>query len=814
MRNVRLALSGRDLAQRAGDIGDNCMIKLESGRYTIDGKAFYIYSGEIHYFRIDSKLWQKHLNAAKDAGLNTVSSYIPWSLHEYAQGKFDFEGKTNPHLNLIKFIELVKNSGLKFIARIGPVSNAELVNEGVPDWVLKNYPEVFVRGKEITNLPHVTLLAYLNSTFQKLVGSWYDEVVPIIEHNQHPSGPIILVQLCNEIGMVHWLNKAADYSDDTENLYRQFLLEKYPKISVLNSAYNTKHSDFSEIKQPADGSDTQNRVMLWDWMNFYQRYYAQYFHKLHTLLRAGKVHLPVLANIPQFYDFDVRGRGVFSPMTTMMFRDFKDYVPEVIFGGAYQMRRLDYENFHDISITSEVVKMITTKGIPSVCAELQTGIMRDRPKLYAQDVELNLKTSTAHGLNAVNCYMFSGGKNELSFGAFGTYHGWQAPVNKEGKKQEHFGALQEFGDIIKLFGTQIGNTQKHYDTTIGFYAPYYTTEYLSGEYIELLEWKKMQLFYDGLGRLLQVANINYNFVDLQKATLKELLKKPSLVVFSLEFMDEQTQQKLADYVQAGGKLMLNPAMLEYDLAFKKCSVLSDALGVEVEKKTVKHLLFFIGKEDYLAQGELSTFELNKNAKSIVTYSDSKPCGALVKYGKGEALVLGFGLNHMFDYHIDLVKKFADLVGIKPYVDCTEKEIAVVLRENEQFGFLFVANFHDAIKTTKLSLVLPGEKAKTTFPKKGVIKLHNRTSLVLPLNVTLSNGDIIRYSSAQVLKFSESKKERKFTVNGAKGSICEMELITKAKKVLVNGKKITVSSKKNGIVFDFELSGGKDNIVVS
>jgi len=521
----------------------------------------------------------------------------------------------------------------------------------------------------------------------------------------------------------------------------------------------------------------------------------------------------VLANIPQFYDFDVRGRGVFSPMTTMMFRDFKDYVPEVIFGGAYQMRRLDYENFHDISITSEVVKMVTTKGIPSVCAELQTGIMRDRPKLYPQDVELNLKTSTAHGLNAVNCYMFSGGKNELSFGAFGTYHGWQAPVNKEGEKQEHFVALQEFGDIIKLFGTQIGNTQKHYDTSIGFYAPYYTTEYLSGAYIELLEWKKMQLFYDGLGRLLQVANINYDFVDLQKATLEELLKKPSLVVFSLEFMDEQTQQKLVDYVRAGGKLMLNPAMPEYDTAFKKCSVLSDALGVEVEKKTVKHLHFFIGKEDYLAQGELSTFELDKNAKPVVTYSDSKPCGALAKYGKGEALVLGFGLNHMFDYHIDLVKNFSAQIGIKPCVDCS-KDVSVALRENENFGFLFLANFHDVIKTTKLSLVLPGEKSKTTFPKKGIIKLHNRTSLVLPLNVTLSNGDIIRYSSAQVLEFSANKKERKFVVNGAKGSTCEIELITKGKKVFVNGKKVTVNSKNNGIVFNFELSGGKDKIVVS
>ena len=72
--------------------------------------------------------------------------------------------------------------------------------------------------------------------------------------------------------------------------------------------------------------------------------------------QAHGLTLPVMANIPQFYDFDVRGRGVFAPMTSMMFRDFPARVPGVVFGGAYQMvsAATDVSNWHNAhAINSE-----------------------------------------------------------------------------------------------------------------------------------------------------------------------------------------------------------------------------------------------------------------------------------------------------------------------------------------------------------------------------------------------------------------------------------------------------------------------------
>lgn len=789
------------------------MIELKDRYFSVDGKPFFVYSGELHYFRVDPKLWTKHLKRAKEAGLNAVSSYIPWSWHEPKEGKFDFTGATHPQRNLLGYLKKVQEHGLKFIARVGPVSNAEMVNEGIPGWLLENYPEVFVRGKEVTNLPHVTLLSYLNDTFQKYVGKWYENVLPIIEQKQWPKGNIILVQLDNEIGMVHWLNKAADYSLGTENMYREFLKEKYKTIDSLNAGYKTSYGSFADIRQPSDGSDGQNKMLLWDWMNFYQRYYAVYFSSLHKIYKKRSLNLPVLANIPQFYDFDVRGRGVFSPMTTMMFRDFSSLVPETVFGGAYQMRRLDYENFHDITVTTEVVKMITSPGVPSICAELQTGIMRDRPKLYPQDVELNLKTSTASGLNALNCYMFSGGKNDPEIGAFGTYHEWQAAVSSTGDKREQFSSMEDFGRIVKSFGPAISVTQKHCETAIGFYPPMYTTEYLTGPLIEQWEWDKMQLFYDGLARLLQVANINFTFVDLQKASIEELLNQPSIWVFSLDFMDEQTQNKLAEYVRLGGRLIINPDLPEKDLSLEPCTILSDYLGVKTAETIKNRLFFYVEGIDYLAQGHLNTYTVPKDAKVIAVADNKKPCGVLVQKDKGSALVLGFGLNHMFDYHIDLIKKFAQIAGITPYVN-VENRLSAILRKSNDHGFLFLSNYHDVPVETRVELTLPGETKSSRFPSKGKLLISNRKCLVLPLNVTLPWNDKIRYSTVEILECKKSGKGGTLTVKGGPGSQAEIELVTSLKTVILDGKRIPVEKKSGKLKINFILSGQQQKLQIS
>jgi beta-galactosidase len=56
-------------------------------RFLKDGRPYRYLSGEIHYFRIHSSLWQDRLMRVRAAGLNAVQVYVPWNYHEVEPGK-------------------------------------------------------------------------------------------------------------------------------------------------------------------------------------------------------------------------------------------------------------------------------------------------------------------------------------------------------------------------------------------------------------------------------------------------------------------------------------------------------------------------------------------------------------------------------------------------------------------------------------------------------------------------------------------------------------------------------------------------------
>jgi beta-galactosidase len=574
------------------------------GRFELNGKPFFLYSGEMHYFRIPKSQWRARLKTLKSAGFNAVSTYIPWIWHEPTEGTWDFTGKTSPEQDILGFLDLARQEKLYVAARVGPVSNAELVNEGIPDWLLKKYPDVFVTGRrDVGNLPHVTIISYLHPVFQKKVAAWYDALLPeVVKRQTTRGGNIVGVQLCNEVAMVHWLQKGADYKNHVNAYYQSFLEERYGTIAALNTAYGTAYGTFAEVPQPASEALSPDRIVVAvDWSLFYRRYYATYFKTLADRAKGRGVNVPLFCNIPQFYDYDIRGRGNWAPMTTSMFRDFPLLTPNLIFGGAYQMRHLDFENFHDVALTTEITRMIsavkvpvTTKpffveggeGLPGeppfetlarsetpvVCAELQTGIMRDRPRLYPQQVELNVKSSVGQGLAGVNAYMFAGGENVPGLGAFGSYHDWQAPVGPQGETRPHLAPLKDFGRFVKWAGPLLAQTRKTIDTTLGFYLPYYGTEYWSGPWVEAIEAQRTAFWYDGLARLVSLAGYSYNYADIQRAPVEVLLKSPTLWLYSLDFMDGDTQAKLAEYVRAGGKLVLSPRLPTRNLRGERCTL--------------------------------------------------------------------------------------------------------------------------------------------------------------------------------------------------------------------------------------------------
>src|SRR5436189_3554268 len=68
--------------------------------FLLDGKPFVVRSGEMHYPRVPRAAWRDRFKKAKAMGLNTITTYIFWNLHEPSQGKFDFSG----NLDVAEFV--------------------------------------------------------------------------------------------------------------------------------------------------------------------------------------------------------------------------------------------------------------------------------------------------------------------------------------------------------------------------------------------------------------------------------------------------------------------------------------------------------------------------------------------------------------------------------------------------------------------------------------------------------------------------------------------------------------------------------------
>jgi beta-galactosidase len=131
---IYLALATAILALSAsvGQNPTNHSFEISGRQFLLDGKPFQIISGEMHYARIPREYWHARLKMARAMGLNTISTYVFWNLHEPKPGTYDFSGQ----FDVAAFIHAAQAEGLYVILRPGPYVCAEWDLGGLPAWLL------------------------------------------------------------------------------------------------------------------------------------------------------------------------------------------------------------------------------------------------------------------------------------------------------------------------------------------------------------------------------------------------------------------------------------------------------------------------------------------------------------------------------------------------------------------------------------------------------------------------------------------------------------------------------------------------------
>jgi len=443
-------------------------VRISGVTLVVDGTPFYMRAGEVHYFRLEKRFWKDRLLRLQDAGLNTVSSYIPWFWHEPREGFFDFEGKKTPERNLRHFLELIARSGLKFVARPGPFVNSELRFGGYPEWLFRKYPETMSRradGKPATGRP---LPAEGEPTLRRFVERWYSRVVPIIAgFSATRGGPLILFQPDNELSAAWSYGLTNSLYDPSilgrkgrEGYWARWLRRRFRKIEAINRRLRSSYKSFAEIEPPRRfPANERERLLAIEWLEFKNWFFADWAATLAAWCRRYGIDVPVIFNEPVagFYEHgehpgfgaEMRSRGEIGFSTCH----------------TYSGRIFDLEGLIVQALGLELVKASPWAG-PAVSVETNATWFLTRLDRSAVNWAPLLRLGLARGMDGTNIYMFAGGRNPEGCAICGREYWDQAPVGPDGTLNPGFFHIRDWARFVSAWEEEILATREEVDVHI------------------------------------------------------------------------------------------------------------------------------------------------------------------------------------------------------------------------------------------------------------------------------------------------------------------------------------------------------------
>ncbi len=507
---------------------------------------------------------------------------MPWLVHELADGSVDLVGASSPYRDLAGFIDLAAEKGLRVIARPGPFVMAELKNEGLPYRVYDSLPPL--QGWDSRPAP-TRDVDYLDPSYLSAVRGWYSAVMPLLASRLATvGGPVVAVQLDNEIGMLSWVTNTPDLTDAALDDFASWALEHG------SFGLDPRDSDAwrAGVRSPDAGS-----LELHHALSVFQRdRYARYVRFLRDEAESHGVRgVPFLINLHG----TSMGRGQTYPIGISQLYPSYSGQPQMTSGSDHYLGDLTVENVADLYVGNAFMAAVHDADQPLTSLEFEAG-MGDYGEDLSRQVPpsaLALKTRlcVAQGNRLINYYFFAGGHNpplELPVGdgndriAFtGERHGFAAPVDPEGNPNPSYDVLAETVSAIREVAHLLADMDEEYDDLVlGFVPDHYLTEYCHPddsarrEVVGDLERFRGMGPRDMVARALLFGGFSFPAINLQA----DFDTSRAIVLASPSTLGREVQQRLADFVLAGGRLLLVGVLPTRDNGRHACTVLADAWG--------------------------------------------------------------------------------------------------------------------------------------------------------------------------------------------------------------------------------------------
>lgn len=482
-------------------------VEIRKKRVWVGKKEIPLVTGEVHYWRLNPRCWREILDRIREAGIEVISTYIPWDYHEYKRGEFDFTGKTDETRNLKGFLELTRARDFWAVLRPGPYIYSEWPNEGVPSYAYKYHR--------------------LHPKFLEYAAQYLKRVTQVIRPflASRPRGHVILIQADNEIDPWPDVFGHQYGLDGKPGLFQDFLKEFYRgDLDRLNQSWGTRYRSFDEAS-PYVATMLKNEQGLalkgdkelkrnLDYFRFKYDYALQYARWSVKTYRSLGMDVPIYLNLhPFFYAHD------WLQMQS---------VADLVGIDLYPTSELAEDEFEQRKMMDKVRYLRTISPIPFI-AEFSAGVW------HARHYESGVLTPNHYRLITLSALL--GGASGWNWYMLVNRDNWyMSPINEWGRvRPELYEVFQELVRVFKQMDPP--SLEKLTDVAVTFNPLQYAARTLTHESPILVA--------------LYNADIDYELYDPRTG-----IPRAKVLFYSgNQWLERKSQENLRRYVEKGGTLV-------------------------------------------------------------------------------------------------------------------------------------------------------------------------------------------------------------------------------------------------------------------
>jgi len=685
-------------------------ITISDGCYRQNGKPFFLYSGEFHYFRVPKRDWRRRMRLFRAAGGNCLATYVPWLIHEPKEGHFVFGGARNDGSHDIEgFLETAAEEGLYVIVRPGPYQYSELKYDGLPAWLCEGYPQLHAHNWK-GEVFRTSSISYLHPLFLDKVRRWFDQVCPrLAAHTISRGGSVAFAQIDNELAGIHTWFGSLDCNAQTmgfgrpDGRYPAFLRQRYGNVENMNAAYGTSWKSFEDARpiEPGGGVSPSELRRKRDYFHFYLETVAEYGATLAAMMRERAIDVPIVHNSA-------------GPTMNAWFLELAKTVPPPFVLGSDHYYTLGQDWPQNNPTPQYAVRiflsleMLRLMGFPPTVYELPGGSLSDWPPITPEDARACYLANVALGMKGSNFYIFTGGPNVPGTGTTSEIYDYGASVGANGEIRPLYRAQKEVGLFLRRNAWLAGATRLH-DLRIGIsFEQARADAYWHGRGNFLLSDPEAWTFLrTGVATTAFCAGLSPMCVDLSDDGWTADTSTP-LVVVTSSVMPAQLQERLARFVRQGGALLLTPVIPQFDVNFQPCTALSDVLGaVSTRHSAAYPALAIAGVRNVYSNGDV--FAAEKLPPDARPLGRDEATGAIIawrrKIGRGSAVVLGLRWSHAMREHEKMFVNVLKTIGLKPVLRVSNPNVWAALWTDGRKSAMFLMNLLSAGMSCSASAAL-------------------------------------------------------------------------------------------------------------